>query len=83
MSQFSQEEVKELEKVASQVRRDILRMVHGVGSGHPGGALGCADYFVALFFKMMKNNKEFNMDATNEDVFSYLTVIFQQCIILL
>jgi len=69
MSQFSQEEVKELEKVASQVRRDVLRMVHGVGSGHPGGAIGCADYFVALFFKMMKNNKEFNMDATNEDVF--------------
>lgn len=69
MSQFSQEEVKELEKVASQIRRDVLRMVHGVGSGHPGGALGCADYFVALFFKMMKNNKDFNMDATNEDVF--------------
>lgn len=69
MSQFSKEEVRELEKVASQVRRDVLRMVHGVGSGHPGGAIGCADYFVALFFKMMKNNKDFNMDATNEDVF--------------
>ncbi len=70
MSTFNDQEVKELEKVASQVRRDIVRMVHGCGSGHPGGALGCTDYFVSLFFKLMKHNKEnFSMDGVNEDVF--------------
>lgn len=58
-----------LQEIASQVRRDIVRMVHGVASGHPGGSLGCTDYFTALFFKVMKHNPQFNMDATNEDVF--------------
>jgi len=65
----SQEEIKKLEDVASQVRRDIIRMVHGVGNGHPGGALGCADYFVALYFHLMKHNPEnFTMDAKGEDL---------------
>ncbi|MBC8035048.1 MAG: transketolase [Chitinophagaceae bacterium] len=59
----------ELKEIASQVRRDIVRMVHGVSSGHPGGSLGCTDYFTALFFRVMKHNPEFNMDATGEDVF--------------
>lgn len=59
----------ELQKVASQVRRDIIRMVHGAKGGHPGGALGCADLFVLLYFKIMKHNKYFNMDASSEDVF--------------
>ena len=67
-TEISKTEVAELEKVASQVRRDILRMVHGCGSGHPGGALGCADWFVALYFKLLKHNKDFNMDGTNEDL---------------
>lgn len=63
-------EVKELEKIASQVRRDIVRMVHAVNSGHPGGSLGCADFFVAMFFNAMSVNPEsFNMDGSNEDVF--------------
>ena len=66
---MAEKSIQELEKIASQVRRDILRMVHSVGSGHPGGALGCADYFVALFFKEMKHNTEFNMDGTDEDIF--------------
>jgi len=44
-------------------------MVHGAASGHPGGSLGCTDYFTALYFKVMKHNPQFNMDATNEDVF--------------
>jgi transketolase len=44
-------------------------MVHGSASGHPGGSLGCTDYFAALYFKVMKHNPEFNMNATNEDVF--------------
>ena len=45
--------VVELEKIASQVRRDALRMVHAVQSGHPGGSLGCADFMVALYFEVM------------------------------
>ncbi|WP_276480550.1 transketolase [Paraflavitalea pollutisoli] len=58
-----------LKDIASQIRRDIVRMVHGAASGHPGGSLGCTDYFTALYFKVMKHNPQFNMDATNEDVF--------------
>lgn len=59
----------ELTSIASQVRRDIVRMVHGVSSGHPGGSLGCTDFLTALYFKIMKHNPAFNMDATDEDVF--------------
>ena len=59
----------ELNSIASQIRRDIVRMVHGANSGHPGGSLGCADFFTALFFKVMKHDPSFNMDARNEDVF--------------
>ncbi|MBI2729512.1 MAG: transketolase [Sphingobacteriales bacterium] len=59
----------ELKDIATQIRRDIVRMVHGVQSGHPGGSLGCTDYFTALYFKVMNHNPVFNMDATNEDVF--------------
>jgi transketolase len=58
-----------LSEVCSQVRRDIVRMVHGVQSGHPGGSLGCTEFLVALYFKIMQHNPEFNMNATNEDVF--------------
>ncbi|MBL7777738.1 MAG: transketolase [Chitinophagales bacterium] len=61
--------IQELEKIAKQVRRDIVRMVHAVNSGHPGGSLGCTEYFVALYFEVMKHNKNFNMDAVGEDVF--------------
>ncbi len=60
----------ELQQIASQVRRDIVRMVHAVQSGHPGGSLGCADYFTALYFKMMQHNPSvFSMEGKNEDVF--------------
>ncbi|MGE5109105.1 MAG: transketolase [Sphingobacteriales bacterium] len=59
----------ELKDIASQIRRDIVRMVHGVQSGHPGGSLGCTDYFTALYFKVMDHNPRFDMDAKNEDVF--------------
>lgn len=61
--------VEELKRIASQVRRDIVRMVHGSASGHPGGSLGCAEYMVALYFDVMKHNPKFDMDATGEDVF--------------
>lgn len=59
----------DLKAIASQIRRDILRMVHGCKSGHPGGSLGCTEYFTALYFKVMKHDPSFNMDAINEDVF--------------
>jgi transketolase len=59
----------ELKEIASQIRRDIVRMVHGSASGHPGGSLGCTDFFTALYFKVMQHKPEFNMDALNEDVF--------------
>lgn len=62
-------DIQELEGIAKQVRRDIVRMVHGCQSGHPGGSLGCTDFFVALYFKVMKHNKNFNMDGINEDLF--------------
>ena len=52
-----------------QVRRDILRMVHAVNSGHPGGSLGCAEFMVVLYQKIMKRNKDFTMDGENEDLF--------------
>ncbi|MBK7884464.1 MAG: transketolase [Chitinophagaceae bacterium] len=58
-----------LKEISAQIRRDIVRMVHGVQSGHPGGSLGCADYFAALFFKIMKHNPDFNMDGQGEDLF--------------
>lgn len=62
--------VAELEKIASQVRRDIVRMVHGCQSGHPGGSLGCTDFLVALYFDIMRlNSTRFDMDGMNEDVF--------------
>ncbi len=52
-----------------QVRRDILRMVHAVNSGHPGGSLGCAEFMVVLYQKIMKRNEDFTMDGENEDLF--------------
>lgn len=58
-----------LENIASQVRRDIVRMVHGVQSGHPGGSLGCTDFLVALYFEIMNHNPNFTMDGKNEDLF--------------
>jgi len=61
--------MERLKGIASQIRRDIVRMVHGVQSGHPGGSLGCTDFITALFFDIMQHNPDFNMDATNEDVF--------------
>jgi transketolase len=59
----------DLKAIATQIRRDIVRMVHGASSGHPGGSLGCVEYLTALYFKVMKHNPSFNMNATGEDVF--------------
>ncbi|MGG9961663.1 transketolase [Ferruginibacter sp. SUN106] len=58
-----------LPEIASQIRRDIVRMVHAVQSGHPGGSLGCTEYFTALYFNIMKRNPGFSMDGVGEDLF--------------
>ena len=62
-------DISKLEKIVSQVRRDILRMVHANNSGHPGGSLGCTEFFVALYEVIMNHNPNFNMDGIEEDVF--------------
>ena len=69
---------------ATQIRRDIVRMVHGVQSGHPGGSLGCTDFLTALYFKVMKHDPAFNMDGTNEDIFilsnGHISPVFYACL---
>lgn len=60
---------KELKAIASQVRRDIVRMVHGAQSGHPGGSLGCTEFFTALYNGVMEINDHFQMDGEGEDLF--------------
>lgn len=62
-------DIQQLESICKQVRRDIVRMVHAQSSGHPGGSLGCAEYLVALYFEVMKHNKNFQMNGKGEDLF--------------
>ncbi|MEZ4721684.1 MAG: transketolase [Flavobacteriales bacterium] len=63
-------EIQHLQRLATQIRRDIVRMVHSPASGHPGGSLGCADFFVALYGEMMSYDaSNFTMDGIGEDVF--------------
>jgi len=63
-------QIAELEKTCSQVRRDIVRMVHAVNSGHPGGSLGCTEFLTALYFSVMKHEpKKFSIDGIGEDLF--------------
>lgn len=64
-----QPDVAQLKKLCSQVRRDIVRMVHACQSGHPGGSLGCTEYFVALYFHILRHNTKFTMNGTGEDLF--------------
>ena len=61
--------LQELNDLVPQVRRDIVRMVHAQNSGHPGGSLGCAEYFIALYKVLMNDNTDFSMDGINEDLF--------------
>ena len=61
--------ITELEKICTQIRRDILRMVHASNSGHPGGSLGCTEFFVSLYFEIMNYNKKFSMNGGGEDLF--------------
>ena len=60
---------QELQNFTQQVRRDILRMVHAVNSGHPGGSLGCAEFFTVLYQEVMEYSTDFSMDGKNEDLF--------------
>jgi len=70
MPQTAETSTADLQQIAAQVRRDIVRMVHAVNSGHPGGSLGCTDLLVALYFKVMKHNPQsFSMDGVGEDLF--------------
>ena len=62
-------EITELQNICSQVRRDIVRMVHGCQSGHPGGSLGCVEFFVSLYFDIMNHKTNFEMDGQQEDLF--------------
>lgn len=61
--------IEELKSLTTQIRRDILRMVHAVNSGHPGGSLGCTEYFTALYGKVMNYKLPFTMEGRNEDLF--------------
>jgi transketolase len=63
------EKIEQLQKIVSQVRRDIVRMVHSNNSGHPGGSLGCTEFLVALYFEAMSHNNSFDMDGKDEDLF--------------
>lgn len=73
-----------LKNMATQVRRDIVRMVHAVQSGHPGGSLGCTDYLTALYFKVMRHQTSFSMDGVGEDVFflsnGHISPLFYSCL---
>jgi transketolase len=77
-------DIQHLPEIARQVRRDILRMVHRVSSGHPGGSLGCADYLTALYFQYMNHNPDnFDPKGNGEDVFvmsnGHISPVFLQC----
>ncbi len=66
---MNQHSIEELKSTATQIRRDILRMVHACQSGHPGGSLGCVEYILALYGKIMKHDSGFKMDGPDEDLF--------------
>lgn len=73
-----------LVNTATQIRRDIVRMVHGVQSGHPGGSLGCTDFLTALYFKVMKHDPSFKMNGDGEDIFilsnGHISPVFYSCL---
>ncbi|MEI8052386.1 MAG: transketolase [Bacteroidota bacterium] len=77
-------DTSKLKETASQIRRDIVRMVHAVQSGHPGGSLGCTDFLTALYFSEMKHDVKFKMDGMGEDVFilsnGHISPVFYSCL---
>jgi transketolase len=66
---MEKQSIEQLQKICTQLRRDVLRMVHAVQSGHPGAPLGCAEFFVALYFDQLHHNPDFKMDGKGEDLF--------------
>lgn len=66
---MEKQSILQLQKICTQLRRDVLRMVHAVQSGHPGAPLGCAEFFVALYFDQLHHNPDFKMDGKGEDLF--------------
>jgi transketolase len=66
---MAQPDLGKLTKLTSQIRRDIVRMVHACQSGHPGGSLGCTEFLVVLYFHILKHDPKFNMDGKGEDLF--------------
>jgi len=68
--------IQQLQDLTTQTRRDILRMVHAVNSGHPGGSLGCTEFLVTLYHEIMTRKEGFEMNGIGEDVFFFQTVIF-------
>ena len=62
-------DISYLKRLATQVRRDIVRMTHAAQSGHPGGSLGCTEFFVALYFHILRHETSFNADGIGEDLF--------------
>ena len=66
---MEKQSIEQLQKICTQLRRDVLRMVHAVQSGHPGAPLGCAEFFVALYFDQLRHNPDFKMDGKGEDLF--------------
>lgn len=66
---MEKQSIEQLQKTSTQLRRDVLRMVHAVQSGHPGAPLGCAEFFVALYFDQLRHNPDFKMNGKDEDVF--------------
>lgn len=66
---MEKQSIEQLKNICSQVRRDILRMVHAVNSGHPGASLGCTEFFVALYFNQMEHKSDFTIKGEGEDLF--------------
>ena len=73
--------MQDLKAIAAQIRRDIVRMVHAVQSGHPGGSLGCTEFFTALYFEIMNRKPGFDMDGKDEDIFFSFKWAYISCIL--
>jgi transketolase len=74
--------IHKIEALASQVRRDIIRMVHSAKSGHPGGSLGCADFFSTLYSTVLDHDpKNFTIDGKNQDLFFFIQWTYFSCLV--
>ena len=71
---------QKLQDFTQQVRRDILRMVHAVNSGHPGGSLGCAEFITCLYQEVMEYSTEFDMDGKNVKIGKFMEIYQEECL---